>query len=249
MKQRTIFWAIICWLACAPANSYAAGVDWTGSVTLNFLDGKHDTGTSVDRLTLIPLPLGDVDGRYGPTALHVEGLPPVTFGYGDGAGGVQQTQLSIVNAVVRRSLGFGAFLGAGETIYNQRTTYPPADSVVVARQSSRVAGARLETGIARHAFGRTAFAFVFAVNPGMRGLEHTALRTSAPTPDILNPERAVQVDTLLRFTTPLRAGDIVYGLRYLNYASRYEVRGSAFDGSLADRNVGLLPNVGFRWRF
>jgi hypothetical protein len=59
----------------------------------------------------------------------------------------------------------------------------------------------------------------------------------------------VQVDTLLRVITPLRGGDLVYGLRYLNYASRYDVRGSAFDGSLADRNVGLLPNIGYRWHF
>ncbi len=113
----------------------------SAAVTLNFIDGKHDTGTSIDRLDFVPLPLAECDARERRTALHLEALPPLRFGYGGASGGRQQTQLSIINASLRESIGGGAFIGIGQTVYNQRTSYPPNEASGVATQASRVTGA------------------------------------------------------------------------------------------------------------
>jgi hypothetical protein len=196
-------------------------------------------------LNFVPLPLIDLDARYRGTTLHLEGLPALTFAYG-GAAGRQSTRLSIINVTLRKSFTGGIFAGVGQTIYNQRTFYPFDQSTDVASQGSRVTGARFEAGFIRPAFGTTRMEYVFAVNPSMRGLERTALRTPSLSPEILNPERAVQVDTSVRFVTALRRGDFIYGLRYLNYASRYDLHGTPVDGLLADRNVGLMPLIGYR---
>jgi hypothetical protein len=199
-----------------------------------------------------PLPLADLDARLSRTSMHLEGVPPLTFAYGDAAAGRrQQTQLSIINATLREVVFGGLFVGIGQTIYNQRTTYPPDTAGAapsVTQQASRVTGARLEIGLrGRLTHGRR-FEFVAAVNPSMRGLEYTTLRAPAPFALVANPENAVQVDTALRIVTPLRRGALVYGLRYLNYASRYSQRGTPLAGSLADRNVGFMPLVGYRFR-
>jgi hypothetical protein len=37
---------------------------------------------------------------------------------------------------------------------------------------------------------------------------------------------------------------MIFGLRYINYTARYE----EYDGGLSDRNVGLLPVIGYRTR-
>jgi hypothetical protein len=253
VRVRRQFFA--CWAigsACLFAvPAVADTVDVSSSITLNFLDGKHDTATSIDRLTFVPLPLLDLDARMARTAVHLEGVPPLTFAYGNAIGGRQQTQLSIINATLRQEIGGGAFVGVGQTIYNQRTTYPPPaaapDILSVAAQSSRVTGIRYEVGLRARIARPTRIEFVAALNPSMHGLEYTAFDAAAPIGPLPNPERAVQVDTSLRFVTALHRGALVYGLRYLNYASQYAVRGPQ-KGSLADRNVGFMPLAGYRIR-
>jgi hypothetical protein len=119
----------------------------SATLTLNFLDGKHDTGTSLDRL------------------IFVQGPPPLTFGYGSTSGGRQQTQLSVINITLRESFAADGFIGVGQTIYNQRTSYPPMEPDSVLMQASRVTGARLEVGLARRLFGTTNVEYVFASTP------------------------------------------------------------------------------------
>jgi hypothetical protein len=239
----------ICCVSIAPLDARADAIGVTSSLTLNFLDGKHDTGTGIDRLHFVPLPLADLDARYRRTTLHLEGLPALTFGYGSGPGARQYTRLSIINVTLRESFTGGTFAGIGQTIYNQRTFYPSDESNGVASQGSRVTGARFEPGFIGPAFRTTRVEYVFAVNPAMHGLERTALRAPARSPEVLNAEYAVQVDTSLRFVSALPHGDLLYGLRYLNYASRFDLRGTPVDGLLADRNVGLMPLIGYRVRF
>ena len=221
----------------------------TAGITANFLTGKHDTGNGIDKLNLVPLPLAEVDGRYQRTTLHIEALPGVTFGYDDGLGGTQYTRLSIVNVVLRQSVRGGVFVGAGQTVYNQRTDYGVAHSPFVANQASRVTGARFEVGYGRRILGRGRLECVAAINPIMHGVERTELRPFFRYGRaIVSGERAVQVDTALRLSRPLGPGELLYGIRYLNYASRYDVQGRRDDRSLADRNVGIMPLLGYRLR-
>jgi len=48
---------------------------------------------------------------------------------------------------------------------------------------------------------------------------------------------------------------VLVGLRYLNYSARYVATNRRnrvapyLDGRLADRNVGVLPLIGYRLRF
>jgi hypothetical protein len=81
----------------------------------------------------------------------------------------------------------------------------------------------------------------------MRGVEKSTLEALG-SHEILNPERAEQVDTSLRFAAPLARGELIYGLRYLNHASRFDARGTPVDGLLSDRNVGFMPLLGHRIR-
>jgi hypothetical protein len=231
--------------ALAPAPGRADDVRVRADLTLNFVDGKHDTGMSVDRLTFVPLPWGEVTASLGRTILHVEGLPPVSFRYG--AAAAQSTQLSLASLTLRRAFPAGAFAGVGQTVINQSTSYAQSASADVARQSSRVTGLRFEAGIAHRAFGSTNLEYGFAVNPGMHGVERTLPRNAQG--QFAAAERAVQIDTTLRFVHAFGRGALFYGIRYINYASRYDRRGTSTDGLLADRNVGFMPLAGYRFGF
>lgn len=249
MEPLRIVCAVVIFVLSALASAHAEPIALQASLSLNFLDGKHDTGTGIDRLNFVPLPLADVDARYRHTTLHVEGLPAITFGYGSSAAGQQYTHLSIINVVLRQSSRAGYFVGAGQTIYNQQTFYPPSQGLGVESQASRVTGARFEAGLVRPVTSKATVECVFALNPFMRGLERTALRPAMPAGDLLNPERAVQVDIAVRLITQLGRGALITGVRYLNYASRYDSRAARENGLLADRNVGVMPLIGYRRRF
>ena len=257
--------------AAAQGTAAAADSDRleaTLAVTINALSGRHEVGAGgVDRLTFAPLPLAELTLRRKADAIRIEGLPPVTFGYGSGGDGAQSTQLSIVNATYRRTLAHGIFLGAGQTLYDQFTTYVPVrGSFSYTRgaliepidgseaQYSRVTGPRFELG---RTFARTnaRIEFLAAVNPKMHGVQYTRIPTFTficPAPPANgcrqlsrtfgDPENATQVDFSVRIAHRVaRSGEILYGMRYLNYVARYD----DFPGRLADRNVGFAPTIGY----
>ena len=87
-----------------------------------------------------------------------------------------------------------------------------------------------------------------AYNPAMHGI----VRTDSGPPDpasIRNPEIATQSDFFLRRVITRGRAQFIYGLRYINFTAKYATPGSALDGGLADRNVGFLPLVGYRYQF
>jgi len=244
MWRRLVLSASVAALVSGRAGADSLTV--TGALTVNFLDGTHSTGATVDQLRFAPLPLAELDVRGERTALHLESFPAVSFSYGDGTQ-QQTTRLSIINATVRRSFAGGFFVGTGQTIYNQLTAYLPSPDrfSLINAQSSRVTGARFEAGIVR-ALGRGArIESVFGINPVMRGVQRTAFADILRVPQNAAPERAEQIDTSVRWLRPAGPGAVIIGLRYLNYASRYDVRGPA-NGVLADRNAGILPLIGYR---
>jgi hypothetical protein len=60
-----------------------------------------------------------------------------------------------------------------------------------------------------------------------------------------DPESATQVDLSIRVAHRVwGSGEIVYGVRYLNYVAHYD----DFPGRLADRNVGFAPTIGYVFR-
>jgi hypothetical protein len=242
------------------------------SLTVNALDGRHEVnGGQTDRLTLAPLPLGELTLRRGPDSVRVEGLPPVTFGYSH-VGDAMSTRLSIINATVRHTFPGGWFAGVGQTVYNQFTNYGSGSGHYLYErgglaipingdeaQYSRVTGVRFELG---HAFsaGPERVELSAAANPHMHGVQYTRIpgyvqycvirngvaACDQPTDTFSDPESAAQIDLAARFSHRLsKHGALLYGLRYLNYSARYD----DFRGQLADRNVGFAPQLGYRVNF
>ena len=244
----------------------AEPLDATLALSVNALNGQHQLGHGqADRLSFAPLPLLEVTLGYGAESVRIEGLPPLTVGYFNQGNGGAATRLSIVNATYRHALPGGWFAGIGTTVYNQDTTYPQGlyrffsrgsfftPVVGSLREYSRVTGLRLEAG-QQIRFGRALLEYSAAVNPGMHGIDSTRV----PTPDIpctgcaptvytfADAETATQIDLMARVAQRVsKHGELLYGLRYINFTSRY----TDFPGQLADRNVGFAPSLGYRLRF
>jgi hypothetical protein len=211
--------------------------------------------------------LGELTVRRNSDSIRVEGLPPVTFGYLSATDSGLRTQLSIVNATYRRAFSGGWFVGAGQTIYNQSSTFVPANGSFFSTngspfgtgraeaQYSRVTGARFELGWIAQS-GRDRVEWWAAANPRMRGIVYTRVATSLvcgsggislPCNPVVatfaDPENASQVDLSARVAHRVaKNGEVLLGLRYLNYTAHYD----NFPGRLADRNVGFAPALGYR---
>jgi hypothetical protein len=267
--------ALFAWMGTSAA---ADPIETTFTVTANFLNGKHQTSDfPADQLHFVPLPLSELTLRRGHDAIRIEGLPPVSFHYGSSAGdGAQSTQLSILNGTYRRTIGAGWFVGVGQTLYNQSTTYTNAPGFVYQRgdqvypiiasekQYSRVAGTRFEAGrIMEVGRRRDRLEISAALNPKLHGNQYTSIPTYAPinacpigpgsspvctiptqTLTFSDPETATQVDISARIVHKVGRGELIYGIRYLNYVAHYV----DVPGMLADRNVGIAPLLGYRFR-
>jgi hypothetical protein len=217
-------------------------------LTLNpIIGGLHESFDDTTHVPPVPIPLIEARERYGPFEIDLEGLPPVASVRSDDlTEGHTSTRLSIFEGMARVWDPLRRFsVGLGTTIYNQSTHY--VDPVEIAgtgeTQFSRIAGITYQVGYGvpfRH--GR--FEAVFNYSPAMSGTQFTIYDVARYAPRV-NPERAEQIDTAVRFVHPVGArADVILGLRYVNYTSRY----AQVDGGLADRNVGLLPVIGYRTR-
>jgi len=232
--------------ACS-AGAGARPLEVTLAASIDAISGQHQVGNGeADRFSLLPLPLGEATIRAGADTLRVEGLPPISVPY-TGGSRLQSTRLSIVNATLRHAFAGGWFVGAGQTVYNQSTQYANPPNEV---QSSRVTGLRVELG---RTFGTAAnrIEAFGAVNGRMHGVQYTTYAvpgfTCAGCPPgsvtFADPENAAQVDLNARLAHRVWAhGDLLLGLRYLNYTAHYDVA----PGVLADRNVGFAPTLGLR---
>jgi hypothetical protein len=255
---------------CASALACADPIDVTLAVTVNALSGQHQVnGNHSDKLQFDPLPLGELVVRRNADSIRIEGLPPVTFGYGSSGDGALSTRLSIVNATYRHTFAGGWFAGIGQTVYNQFTTYVPVSGNFYytrgfttdpidgsEAQYSRVTGARFEFGRMTQN-GRNRVEWWAAANPHLRGIQYTRIPTfqfvcgtgslSLPRQQVVDtfadPENASQVDLSARVAHRIsKNGEVLLGLRYLNYTAHYD----NFPGQLADRNVGFAPTLGYR---
>ena len=256
----------------AAAAACAEPLEASLSITVNALSGKHEVdGGHSDHFGFLPLPLGELTLRRGRESLRIEGLPPITFGYSTTGDGALATRLSIINATYRHTFSGGWFVGAGQTVYNQFTTYLPVNGDLFYErgfnsepingsevQYSRVTGARFEAGRTLE-LGRDRIDLSAAVNPRMRGIQYTRIPTfitqcsfssngtSSSCTQLVqtfaDPENASQVDLSARVAHRVsKHGELLYGLRYLNYSAHYD----DFPGKIADRNVGFAPVLGYR---
>jgi hypothetical protein len=243
--------AVIAGICAAGLGAFSAARADQPSVdvglTLNpIIGGIHESFNDRTRVPPVPIPLFELRARYGPFEMNLSGLPPVaSVRLDDVLQGHTSTRLSLFEGVVRvwdPRRRFSA--GLGPTFYNQSTHY--SDAVEIAgtgeTQFSRVAGLAYQAGYGAP-FRHGRFEAVVNYSPAMLGTQHTIYDVPHYRPRA-DPERAEQIDTGLRYTRPAGArGDVILGLRYVNYTARY-TRG----GGLSDRNVGLLAVIGYRLR-
>lgn len=226
-----------------------------------------------DRFSFAPLPLGELSLRHGADSIRIEGLPPIAFNYGNGPNtdvGNRTTRLSVLNATFRHAFAGGWFVGAGETAYTQRTDYTNIPSGYYYfrnnhyyfidgsdEEYSRVGGLRIEAG-RNVALGRDRLEAGTAVSPSMHGTDYLVIPTTlcvAGFPSgrvtctrvsnsFADAEAVAQVDAYARIAHRISPhGAVLFGLRYINFTSRYSAT-----GELADRNVGWAPTLGYRLR-
>jgi hypothetical protein len=256
-RSAVITAVLFSWLAAAAC---AEPLETTVGLTINALSGQHQVGQGqVDRLSFAPLPLAELTFRSGTESVRIEGLPPLALGNFDQSfPGGSSTRLSILNATYRHALRGGWFAGIGETVYNQDTAFAQRSNLFFQRgaffepivgslrQYSRVTGLRLEAGQTVH-LRRAGIEYFVAVDPSMHGIAYTRVPTFGGRIDTFGDgETAAQVDLIARVIQPVsKHGELLYGLRYLNFTARYD----DVPGQLADRNVGFAPSLGYRVKF
>ncbi len=262
-------------LACA-ARASADPIEASFALTINPLDGEHAvTNGGVDRINFAPLPLGEFVVRSGSNSIRIEGLPPVALRYGGSGAGASDTSLSIINGTFRHAFAGGWFVGAGQTLYNQSTTYAFSNDTFVYRrgyivlpieghekQYSRVTGPRIEIGKVSRLRGAT-LEVSLAANIRMHGVQYTFIPyvnyvCPPSTPGGPPPGPCVPHSANATFADPENAGQIDISARIahriskhgeLLYGVRYLNFTSHYDdfpGQLADRDVGFAPVIGYR---
>jgi hypothetical protein len=173
--------------------------------------------------------------RWG---VHLEGIPPVSLPQKPSVTyGAATPQLSLINGAVRYALDPAShvWLGAGETIVNQRTPLPNLNQVV----ASRLAGVRYEL-FYRAPVGESHFLEVqFGAAPHLTGNDHYTF--SIPAPSIDKPEIAAEEDGTIAFGITHRNSELLFGLRSINFSARFALTGEA-----GDRNNGA--GIIVEWR-
>lgn len=230
----------------APHAVRADPLDLRLGLTVDPTIGVHESFNDTIHVPPIPAPLAELSARSGRTELAAFGLPPtVAIPYTDRIQSQTALRLTILDTTLRYYLSDRVAVGIGETIYNQTTHYAIADYYpnTGERQYSRVIGTHLELlEISPLRHGRLETSLRYA--PTMLGTQVSTYESSGALTRY-NPERGQQVDADVRYVRPLdERRDVILGIRYVNYTTGYVQPGHP----LADRNAGVLPSFGYRWK-
>jgi len=216
-------------LACAQARAVAG--ETSAGLTLNATVGAHSEGRGAQSLPVVPVPVFWIEHREGKVALYLEGVPPigpVALGGGDA------TKLSMLDGALRVDVAPRAWLGIGETIFDQQTTYANRET-----QSSRVVGARYEAGAIVWQAGSRRVDLQVDDSPTMRGRIVDAFPFGFSS---TGGERASLVDAKATWSTTGPHRIFSAGLRWINYSAVFP------NGATADENRLLTPFVGLAIR-
>lgn len=170
--------------------------------------------------------------------LRLEGVPPVSLPQKPSVTyGAATPQLSLINGAVRYAVDPAArvWVGAGETIINQRTPLPNLSQLV----ASRLAGVRYEVEY-RAPIGNSHFIeFVFGAAPHLTGSDIYTF--SVPHEPVVKPEIAAEEDAMIATGITRPNSELLLGLRSINFSARFVLTGEA-----GDRNNG--GGVIVEWR-
>lgn len=273
MGKRVVWLVLALCLCTAPFPARATEIDV--GVTAALAHGTHQERSGNSTVPAIPVPLITLRVPMKRFEIFAEGVPPIgPVPYRGVMPGVSQsTLLSYMHASLRYRIAPHFSIGAGETIYNQATTYAqtyvshglyfpclkncwplPATFTTTHSQvdSSRVPGMRFEV-LGDWALGTSSWLEAdFAVTPSM----HAFVRTTDKIETFISPRPAYPPHPYsTSFSLPETGsqvdGSLTAGHRFgpysLVYGLRYINYIAHFDrtGTLADRNTLLLPFLGF----
>ena len=218
---------------CALASARAG--ETTVGVTLNATVGTHTEADGTVRLPVVPVPMFTLDHRAGRFAIHLEGVPPigpVPLSNGDA------TRLSLLDGAIRYKVAPNVWAGIGETIFNQRTSYPGNET-----QASRVVGGRYEVGATLWQSGGQRVEAQVTATPSMRGAITDVFSFSfGPPLTATGSERASLMDAQAAWSATRGRSTLSAGVRWINYSARFS------NGATADQNRILTPFVGWATR-
>lgn len=238
-------WLLAALLAIAAPSVARADDSVYAGITLNPLFGEHQSFNDKVNPPPIPAPLLDVTARRGRAEFYFTGLPAsVSVPYQDAKQSHTSTTLSILDGTARLYLTRNFSLGIGETIYNQTTHYSVSIPVSGGgeRQYSKIVGAHYELHYVKPAgIGRIEASFAYA--PTLYGTQTTTFDVGPGSTTLFDPEKGKQIDTSVRYVRRRGKLETIYGIRYINFTAIYTA-----NGSLSDRNVGILPTFGLRTR-
>jgi hypothetical protein len=227
--------------ACADPSSTRIGI------TINPTFGVHESFNDTVHVPPVPAPLLELSHRFDRFELFVTGLPPtVAIPYSDQIQGDTWLRLTIFDGTLRIFDNRRVWaIGIGETIYNQTTHYAVADFYpnTGQQQYSRVVGMHVEL-YARYPFRAGSIEASLRYAPTLLGTQVSTYESS-PTLTRYDPERGEQVDASLRYIHAVGThSEAILGVRYVNYTAHYDVPSRP----LSDRNAGIIPSFGYRWR-
>lgn len=186
-------------------------------------------------------PLVQIHAQAHRFAVHIEGIPVVAIpdvkpsvAYGQAT-----PSIGIFNIHGEYAIDKWWSVGAGETIYNQRTPLPAIQQVV----SSRLCGLRFAARYQRETSNGHFIEGFASVTPTMRGADRYVY-SDGVTPTFEKPERASEVDASLALGMHKGSNAWLIGLRTINFAAHFVNTGEA-----ADRNVGFGPLIEWRHYF
>jgi len=233
--------------AGAPLAAVADPPSTAVGITINPSFGVHESFNDTVHVPPVPAPIVEVDQTFGRLELTAMALPPtVAIPYTDAIQGQTWLRITILDATLRVFDPSKRFaVGVGETLYNQTTHYATADFYANTgeQQYSRVVGAHFEV-FARLPFRAGSLETSLRYAPTMLGTQVSTYEVS-PALTRYNPERGQQIDAEVRYVHRIGSHtDAILGLRYVNFTAGYDVPLRP----LSDRNAGILPSFGYRWR-
>lgn len=170
-------------------------------------------------------------------AFRFEGIPVVAIPQRVSAYYGQATpSIGIFNATLGYRFVPRMSFGLGETVINQRTPLPNLQQVV----SSRLAGVRYALRYTEPLRGRRTLEANLGAAPTLWGSD-VYVYSDGVTPPTVKAEQAAEIDASLAVGFQRPYGEMLVGLRALNFSAKYTATGIA-----GDRNAGVGLFVEFR---
>ena len=233
------FGAAIVAFACACLTTMPARADRaTLGATVDPLFGAHEEGGGSTALDGVPILTFEGSYRHDALELYAEGLPPIAAIPSVGTLGKIDTTLAFLFATLRvYDPTHRVSLGVGVTRFENDSDYVTDAE----RDRSHLAGLRYELH-AELPLRRGTFEASAIASPYLPGSIARTYVLGGQSFHDGTSETGGDLEGIARYAYPAGPGDVLAGVRYINFAARFP------DGSQADRNRGAILVLGYRFR-